>query len=261
MKTNSSLTYYDFLNNVKRLSNSTVSDAGELISQFAQRPAPDSFYPDEVLFLIDYVKHRFLMISSINSFLGYSRAYLLEAGPTFLNSIRHPEDFKIFNQKIFPMNMSFIKDHADDNISAYTFTTNYRLKARAGNWLSVSHRCRYLKYLPDGTPLVSLDFLSDISLFKKDDLIVNIIEKAQGPLRSSQQLINTFYPKENESRISKREMNVLQFICDGFSSKQIAEKLNISIHTINNHRKNMLGKTNCKNLSELVARASKTGIL
>jgi len=56
-------------------------------------------------------------------------------------------------------------------------------------------------------------------------------------------------------------MNVLQFICDGFSSKQIAEKLNISIHTINNHRKNMLGKTNCKNLSELVARASKTGIL
>ena len=261
MKTNPGLTYTEFLQNVKSLSDSTPPDAGALISQFARRYHRGSFYPDEVLILIDYAKHCFMMVSGINSFLGYTRPSLLEGGPSFLYSIRHPEDFRIFNQKIFPMNIRFIKEHREDEISDYTFTTNYRLKTRAGNWLQVSHRCRYLKYLPDGTPLVSLDFLSDISLFKKDDQIVNVIEKAQGAIRSSRQLASTFYPHGDEARISKREMNVLQCICDGFSSKQIAEKLHISIHTINNHRKNMLGKTNCKNLSELVARASKTGIL
>ncbi|NEU10450.1 response regulator transcription factor [Flavihumibacter sp. R14] len=261
MKTNPGLTFCDFLDNVKNLSGETHSNAVDLMGEFAQRPDHNNFYPDEVLLLIDYVKHCFLMISGINSFLGYTRTQLLEAGPSFLYSIRHPEDFRIFNQKIFPTNMSFIKDHSAENISAFTFTTNYRLKSRAGTWLSVSHRSRFLKYLPDGTPLVSLDFLSDISHFKKDDQIINIIEKTQGGQRSSKQLVSTFHPGEDESRISKREMIVLQCICDGFSSKQIAEKLHISIHTINNHRKNMLGKTKCKNLSELVARASRTGIL
>jgi len=261
MKTIPGHTYYDFLDRVRNLSDSAVSDADELISQFAHRADRDSFYPDEALFLIDYVHHRFLMISGNNSFLGYTRAHISDTGPSFLTSNRHPEDFKIFNQAIFPMNISFIQDHAADDIGIYTFTTNYRLRARSGKWQSVSHCSRYLKHLPDGTPLVSLDFLSDISLFKKDKQILNIIEKAPGSLRNSQQLVRTFYPNENESRISKREMNVLQCVCDGFSSKQIAEKLNISIHTINNHRKNMLGKTNCKNLSELVALASKTGIL
>lgn len=158
--------------------------------------------------------------------------------------------------------MSFIKKHlCDDDIGSYIFTTNYRLKSLEGNWLSISQRSRYIKSSSDGTPLVSIDSLSDISNFKKNSEIVNIIEKVMGPQKLTKIQVDTFSPDEQEYHISKREINVLRCICDGMSSKQIAEKLNISIHTINNHRKNMLGKTNCKNLSELAARAIRTGIL
>ena len=262
MKSKIDSTYFDFLDDMKKFTDRGVTDANEIMSQFVPRSNLNDIYPAELLFLVDYAKHSFLVISNSNSFLGYTTQYLMDAGPSFLYGIRHPGDFKVFNNKIFPLNMSFIKKHlCDDDIGSYIFTTNYRLKSLEGNWLSISQRSRYIKSSSDGTPLVSIDSLSDISNFKKNSEIVNIIEKVMGPQKLTKIQVDTFSPDEQEYPISKREINVLRCICDGMSSKQIAEKLNISIHTINNHRKNMLGKTNCKNLSELAARAIRTGIL
>lgn len=49
-----------------------------------------------------------------------------------------------------------------------------------------------------------------------------------------------------------RETEILLYIADGTSSKQIAGELSISIQTVKNHRKNMLKKTKAKNCAELV---------
>ncbi len=49
-----------------------------------------------------------------------------------------------------------------------------------------------------------------------------------------------------------REKEVLALIASGHSSKQIADKLCISINTVGNHRSNMLLKTGAKSSAELV---------
>lgn len=51
---------------------------------------------------------------------------------------------------------------------------------------------------------------------------------------------------------TQREKEVLSLIASGFGSKQIADKLNISINTVGNHRSNMLLKTGAKSSAELV---------
>ncbi|MCR6642553.1 MAG: LuxR C-terminal-related transcriptional regulator [Sporocytophaga sp.] len=56
--------------------------------------------------------------------------------------------------------------------------------------------------------------------------------------------------------LSKREKEVFTLLAQGKTSKQIANELNISTHTVNNHRKNMLQKTNTANVSELMSVAS-----
>lgn len=61
--------------------------------------------------------------------------------------------------------------------------------------------------------------------------------------------------------ITKSELKVLRLMADGFSSKQIAEKLFLSIHTVKNHRKSMLLKTESSSSSELVKRAITEGWL
>lgn len=52
--------------------------------------------------------------------------------------------------------------------------------------------------------------------------------------------------------ITSREREVLQLICVEKSNAEIADKLFISIRTVEGHRKNLLAKTGCRNTAGLV---------
>ncbi len=52
--------------------------------------------------------------------------------------------------------------------------------------------------------------------------------------------------------LSRRELDIVQLIKDGLSSKEIAVRLNISLKTVEVHRYNILKKLNLKNTAALV---------
>ena len=58
--------------------------------------------------------------------------------------------------------------------------------------------------------------------------------------------------KYQKTCLTNRELQVLKLICDGLSSKQICEKLFISINTVETHRKKILLKLNVKNSAGVV---------
>jgi len=57
--------------------------------------------------------------------------------------------------------------------------------------------------------------------------------------------------------LTHREKEILRLIREGALSKEIADRLGISIHTVNNHRKNILGKLNASNIIEALNRIGK----
>ena len=61
--------------------------------------------------------------------------------------------------------------------------------------------------------------------------------------------------------LSEREIEVLQLISFGNSTRKIADKLCLSVHTITNHRKNMVTRSRCGNISELVRVAINENLL
>ena len=58
-----------------------------------------------------------------------------------------------------------------------------------------------------------------------------------------------------------REIIVIHAIKKGLKSKEIAEELSISKHTVDTHRKNILRKCNCSNKEQLLDFCTKNGIL
>lgn len=60
--------------------------------------------------------------------------------------------------------------------------------------------------------------------------------------------------KNNEllALLTRREKQVMHLLVDGNANKKIAEKLNISVRTVDIHRANIMKKLNIKNLVELV---------
>lgn len=66
---------------------------------------------------------------------------------------------------------------------------------------------------------------------------------------------------DEEINISLREKEILQEICSGLSTTEIAEKLNISKRTVEGHKANLLSKTASKNSVNLIMYAIKNGLV
>ena len=63
------------------------------------------------------------------------------------------------------------------------------------------------------------------------------------------------------TKLTKRETEIVGLIASGEQTKAIAEKLHLSAHTVNTHRKNIMRKLKINNTAELVLYAINTSII
>ena len=62
-------------------------------------------------------------------------------------------------------------------------------------------------------------------------------------------------------RITSREREILGLLSKGHNSKEISEMLFLSPHTVDYHRRQLLKKTNSRNIAQLIGIAYHMGIL
>jgi len=67
--------------------------------------------------------------------------------------------------------------------------------------------------------------------------------------------------KADDVELSKREIDVLVAVAKGMMNKEIADQMNISIHTVISHRKNITRKTGIKSVSGLTVYALLNNLL
>src|SRR3989339_243706 len=67
--------------------------------------------------------------------------------------------------------------------------------------------------------------------------------------------------EELYAKLTAREQQVLKFIADGLSNKEIADKLDVAVKTAMVHRANLMDKLNIKNRSKLIQFAIRVGVL
>lgn len=66
---------------------------------------------------------------------------------------------------------------------------------------------------------------------------------------------------QNIPIISSREKEVLELIAEGFTNPQIADKLFVSTHTVDSHRKSLLIKFSVNNTASLIKQAVKYNLI
>jgi DNA-binding NarL/FixJ family response regulator len=66
---------------------------------------------------------------------------------------------------------------------------------------------------------------------------------------------------ERTRRLTPRELEVLQLICDGLSNREIGAKLEVSINTVAVHRANIMNALGVHKAAELVAYALQNGLV
>lgn len=67
--------------------------------------------------------------------------------------------------------------------------------------------------------------------------------------------------KEEEPLLTARELEILNLVAEGLTNQEIADRLNISIRTVTNHRANLNAKTGSKNTVNLLSYALKHNLV
>jgi DNA-binding NarL/FixJ family response regulator len=104
----------------------------------------------------------------------------------------------------------------------------------------------------------------------EDATIVQAIEtvyeggKFLSPVIQQRLVDDMFKSRQNDKQhalLTRREKEVLKLITQEFTNQEIADKLFISLHTVDNHRSSLLQKLNVKNTAGLVKKAIESGLV
>ena len=259
------ITYTGLLNDIYYRSKEI--DTREVIRLVRQaRSIPQQLLPFKgIIHVIDYTKRRHVGISGpLKEMIGYVPRDIMDNGLDFVIDIFQKDDFRVYNESIFTRIVEKLKQTPQQQQDELLFSFNYRMKSPAGKWMHLFQQTCYVTDPVTKLPLYNIGMVTDISTLKKNNSMVFSIDKKNngaGFLHAENILTEYYFPDQEESQLSKREKEILGRLADGLSSKQVANKLNLSESTIVNHRKNMLKKTNTKNIAELVRYAINKGLI
>lgn len=77
----------------------------------------------------------------------------------------------------------------------------------------------------------------------------------------TKQIIKDEKPKEDIIKLTRREKEILQLVCEGLSNREIADILFVSERTVVGHKTNLLAKAECKNTVALMSYAIKNKLV
>lgn len=259
------ITYTGLLNEV--YSRPTDIDDREVLQLLRQTEAiPQRLLPfNGHIFVLDYTQRRHVgFTGQTKSMTGYDPRDIMDGGLDFILNVFQKDDFKIYNETIFRKITTFLKGTPYTQHPEFLFSFTHRIKKADGRWVHLFQQGSYITDPKTLLPVCVIGVSTDITPLKKDNSIIFSIDKRKtetGLFNYNNILTDHYYPDPEESRLSRREREILGRLADGLSSKEIAAKLHLSESTVVNHRKNMLRKTNTKNVAELIRYTINKGII
>jgi len=190
---------------------------------------------------------------NIETILGYR---IEEITLKKMYDIIHPDDRAII-AKATEKTIQFAFDIPSGPFE-YVFNMDYRIGKADGSYLRMLRQTCMFKKDKAGKMVLTLAVYTDISHIKKSNCI---------DLTYTGPDLSVFkFPDEellaliNKDILTTAEIKLLGLLAQGKTSKEIAEVLSISSHTVDTHRRNMLCKTGTKNIRELITFAMEKGL-
>lgn len=102
----------------------------------------------------------------------------------------------------------------------------------------------------------------------KKDLVFAINEVSQGRRFYGEDVTGTLFDSiektqkaVEEVQLTQREVEIIKLIATEYTTNEIAERLSISSHTVDTHRKNILTKLGVKNMAGLIKFAYESSLI
>jgi DNA-binding CsgD family transcriptional regulator len=162
----------------------------------------------------------------------------------------HSEDRALWCHEVVPDIISFIESEPVAKLQDYRFIFNHRYLRKDGSVTQFMHEGS-LSITEIGTPILKLTVFFEVGDIVSDETIILKIFRYSAEY-GYQKVFRKVYGAFINSLLTEREMEIIRLCHEGLSSKMIADKLNLSIHTVKNHKRNSMVKTVTHNITELI---------
>ncbi len=193
--------------------------------------------------------------SNFGSLLGYSPSDYNKLGQKFFIEKIHTEDL----MKLSSLSVSIMKlfnSFSEDEKLNHKMISEYRM---------LNSDNKYVRLI-EQYQMIELDSKGQIWLMMG---VVDVSPNQEEYSGIKCQLLNfktgKFVPIEPAPTVqidlTKREIEILKLVKEGLLSKEISNKLSISLHTVNTHRQRFLAKLGANNSVEALMFATKFGLI
>ena len=119
-----------------------------------------------------------------------------------------------------------------------------------------------IQYDSEGNFTFTFNYVQKVAHLLKKDWKHYWIRLSYGPNQEYvQSLHSATLEDSNRDLLSAREKEIVELIAQDYDTKEIAEKLFISVHTVGNHRSNMIERLGVRDTTALVQLAKLAGIV
>lgn len=172
-----------------------------------------------------------------------------------LDSKIHPDDFFEYKRTMLKVGM-FILQQPKEEQADYKHIFEFRIQNLQKQYIRVSWERQALETDKLGNLWL---MLGAIHVLSNQNDVIGI--KSFFINQRTGEHIPFDFPSESHFELTPREKEILGLIQQGLLSKEIAERLFISVNTVNIHRQNILQKMQVSNSIEAVDIGRKAGIL
>jgi DNA-binding CsgD family transcriptional regulator len=209
---------------------------------------------DQFITVADLAQIKFLYVSEgIRQLIGVEPARL---NPSHFVEVTHPDDlsrFGLLRAQTFIVEKEVLETKTGSALVSFTI----RLRNPAGVYFNCLCQAYFFFSPIPHSAVYLLQVISNVDRFEK--------KKHGFHHYKGKDLSHFRFPDNGLLRIgpdfSSREMEIIKLIESGLSSKQIADKLFISVHTVNTHRRNILDRCGKDNISNLIYELNEQGLL
>ncbi|MEI6751535.1 MAG: LuxR C-terminal-related transcriptional regulator [Paludibacter sp.] len=169
-----------------------------------------------------------------------------------LQALLHPDDVEYVHNTKYKA-LSMLHELSVDDLKHHKLIYECRMKNNNGSYQRFLHQYMILELDKDGELWLLLLLL--------DPVTGKETETPPRGMMIMDCMTGTIKVSHTETCFTRREVEILQLLSRGYESIQIAEKLFISKNTVDNHRRNILSKTQTENTTQTLMYARIIGVI
>jgi len=209
-------------------------------------------FKDQVIMLYEFKSRDIIRHRGPLRLLGFEHELI---NKFFLDSIVHPDELPTV-KAIYRDIANQIHEKPDVLLEKVSLSLSFRIRRSNGIYYRINSQNQFIKPKGD-SELYMITIINDLSHLEYNQ---GVFWKIKG---DGLELFN--FKKEKDlnctKSLTKREIDLIKCMADGLDSKNIAVTLNISLHTVNTHRKNMLKKMKFDNSIQLISYAFRNHLI